>query len=93
MKVYRITEQNLLEWFYKGEEGLQLKKDLAEQVIQHLALWGTFKISVRGIFKELHDEGIINSINLKYLEEFSYDNDRELDDLDHEWKLKLIKKN
>ena len=44
-----------------------------------------FSITTEDIFNECNH----GDIDLCYIEEFSDDDDRELDDLDHEWKLKL----
>ena len=89
MKVYTITERKLLEWYFdSGEESTDIILNLADRMVDSLKNKNKFKITTKDIFNECHH----GDIELGYLEEFSDDDDRELDDLDHEWKLKLIKK-
>lgn len=89
---FTIRKQRFLDWFYADEfnsEIEEIKKLLAERVIDSLYKGDNFTLTTEDVFNESNTD----AIKLYYLEEFAYSTDEhdiELKDFTNNYTLKLI---
>jgi len=89
MKIYTITKQNFLHWFFNtGDDGSQknMRTELGGRAIEKLLKGEDFSYSVYDAF----DDCELGCIPLMYLEEFHEGEEIEVGDLDYECEITLI---
>ena len=89
---YTITESNFLEWYFNTgayDEQRQTRIDIGFDAVESIIKTGSFHISTTTIWEQCQK----CCIYTRYLEEDVGDNITELDDLDHEWDVRLISDN
>lgn len=91
MKTVHITKNRFLDWYFEDgqdQEKVELRLDLANEIIDQLQKKGTASYSVEELFDRCNEE----AIRVCYLQEaLNYDNqDLELSDAEKEFEVILI---